>query len=135
MRNNTLSRSHLGDGRVMLWVTTMCNRPSGWIIRVGSEWVLDPEHEVNNAIEAEVLGALEDEFSSFEREREFYCDELGMDEDAVWEAGHYNHPVVKADVGWSWCVLRVHDGKRWVEWPEYDCDAREKLRNQLKRHH
>lgn len=128
-RQTALANSHLGDGKVLLWVVTINSRPSGYLIRVDGSWLAEG-HDGHDHID-DVLDALADDFGTVGRERE-NLEEDGLTEDEIDDRPELDFPTLDCDCGYSWCVYRWWDGRRWRAWPnDWDRDEMAKIRRRL----
>ncbi len=100
-----------GDGRALMKITTLNDRPAYWIVRVDSRWAIDAEFSPYEApafvdyVEHIVLN-LALEFGDVATTRENYEFETGED----WETGEdfeaLKYPAIDLEGGSSWGRLK-----------------------------
>ena len=101
-----LSNTIYGDGKALLGVSTIYDRPAFWIVRIDGGWVTESDFprgdgmDVREAIE-EITECLYDEFGNGEP--------LEDDED----------PAIR-EYGFPFPAINLQDGFHWfrIDWPE-----------------
>lgn len=95
-----LSQAVFGDGKALLGLTTINNRPAFWVVRIDSSWELcesgapDGSYDVAEASD-EILTALEDDFGRASWE----------DDDGTEQYDEY--PAVDDSCGYYWWRISV----------------------------
>lgn len=100
MRTPALVDKVFGDGRKLMWLTTINNRPNYWVVRVDSSWQSSNDADPANGdlfIDHvyEIVEEIEDQFGILAR------DNYGETIESKWEP----HPVIDTDTATWWGVM------------------------------